>query len=173
MSVRLQEDIHLYPTVSGTKDHEWGHDHGKPNYCKSHSSTQISPNSELFPILPPPTPIHHWPVVIYTTCSASLIGPAVHHGTGPVNQPQPIPACVVHVCYLTTTRAPTGTVKKTTLICILSQNWIKYNNVQIVQSVIYSICIAVLMITNLMNWTPKGILHIHPLTTLEDIGVYC
>ena len=98
---------------------------------------------------------------------------AVHYGTGPVNQPQPIPACVVHVCYLTTTRAPAGTIKKTSLICILGWNWIKYNNVQIVQSVIYSTYIGVLVITNLMNWTPKGTLHIHPLTTLEDIGVCC
>ena len=100
--------------------------------------------------------------------------PAVHHGTRPVNQPQPIPACVAHVCYLSTTRAPVGTVKKTSLICILGWNWIKYNNVQIVQSVIYSTCTLVfLVITNLMNWTPKGTLHIHPLTTLEDTGVCC
>ena len=168
MSVCLQEDIHLYPTVFGTKDHEWGHDHGKPNYCKSHSSTQISPSSELFPILPPPTRM------LWSTPPAVLLDwPAVHHGTGPVNQPEPIPACVVHVCYLTTTRAPAGTVKKTSLICIMGWNWIKYNNVQIVQSVIYSTCIDVSVITNLMNWTLKGILHIHPLTTLEDIGVCC
>ena len=53
-----------------------------------------------------------------TPPTALLDWPAVHQRTGPVNQPQPIPACVVHVCYLTTTRAPAETVKKTTLVCI-------------------------------------------------------
>ena len=111
---------------------------------------------------------------LWSTAPTVLLDwPAVHHGTGPVNQPQPIPACVAHVCYLTTARAPAGTVKKTTLVCIMGWNWIKYNNEQIVQSVIYSTCIGVSVITNLMKWTPKGILHIHPLTTLEDIGVCC
>ena len=58
-----------------------------------------------------------------------------------------------------------GQSRRLPLICTMGWNWIKYNNVQVVQSIIYSTSIGVSVITNLMNWTLKGILHIHPLTT--------
>ena len=104
-------------------NHEWEHGQENPNCCKkNHSSMPDSPNSELFPILPPPILTHHWPVVIYTTYRASC-WPAVLQVTRPVNQPQPIPECVVHVCYLTTARAPAETTRQPLSAC--GWNWTK------------------------------------------------